>query len=86
MKKKVKTKEEIEAHEHAKMLKRRFKSLVTSIKNSCAEKGLHCIELQFEFLKNNPTTKLPSPLFSYDEHIKAFEEGIEMYKGLLTNN
>jgi hypothetical protein len=43
MKKREKTKEEIEAHEYAKMLKRRFKSLSIKVKNSCVGIGLHAI-------------------------------------------
>ncbi len=83
--KKQKTPEQIAEHESQKAYNKKVRCLVTLIKKNCREKSLRIMELQMEFIKQHPTTVLPSDL-DWKETVECFEAGISQFKQELELN
>lgn len=77
------TPEELSAHEAAKKLRRKYRSLLTRVLNNAIEPGggYGRIKLQLQFLQEHPKTILPEPMLSYEDNINAFKEALELAKG-----
>lgn len=79
-KKKVeKTPEEIAEHLRIKKINSNMRKLTTIVKNNCSTIGLRAMELQYDWIKSNPT-QLPFENLSREQTIEAWGNGIEKYK------
>ena len=83
MRKKERSKEEQKKHHHHLMINRKIRGLATRIKNRCSDVGLQTMKHQFEFLKDNPTTKLLVPVLDHEQHVHGWELGIGKYEEAL---
>lgn len=75
-----KTPEEIAEHEAQKKLRRLYRGLKTKVKTLCKTEGIRVAELELEFMKENPSAKLPVPDLDRADNIEAYKEGIELYR------
>lgn len=79
MKKKL-TDAEIKARAELASFNRKCAGYKRTLKGLCKDQGLRGMELKLEFLKNNPTTKLPKEWLDYEQTLAIFQAAVDEYK------
>lgn len=59
---------------------RKYAGFKRSLKTKIKEGGIRGMELQLEFLRNNPNTCLPKKTLGYNATIQVMTEAIDEYK------
>ncbi len=67
-------------NEYEKLVRRKVKGLKTRIFNACSKKGLRTIELQFDWLQDNPSTEPLVIELDHENTLLAWRGGIKEYK------
>lgn len=67
--------------ELTKIKNRKFRGLVTKVKNACKpeKEGINVVKYKLEFLENNPKTLLPVEELNHYETVQAYKAGIESH-------